>query len=236
MNASDDTPVLVRCRGVARTFGSGLGAVVALHDITCEILAGQQVAITGPSGSGKSTLLHLLAGLDQPTSGALSWPALGERDALRPGPVGVVFQGPSLLPPLDVLENVALPLLLGGTSEADATAAAADALDRLHLADLATKLPEELSGGQAQRVAVARVLAGRPRLVLADEPTGQLDHVAGAVIVDALIQSAIDLGAALVLTTHDPCVAARLTSRWVMADGSFTTAPKRLEGSPTCSV
>jgi len=234
MNASDGTQVLVRCDGVARAFGSGLGAVIALHDITGEILAGQQVAFTGPSGSGKSTLLHLLAGLDEPTAGTVSWPALGDRDGLRPGPVGVVLQGPSLLPPLDVLENVALPLLLGGASEADATAAATVALDRLHLGALAAKLPEELSGGQAQRVAVARVLAGRPRLILADEPTGQLDHAAAAVVVDALIRSATDLGAALVLTTHDPVVAARLTSRWVLADGSLATSPDPPEGTLTC--
>ncbi len=236
MTASENGRVLVRCDGVARTFGSGFGAVVAVHDITCEILAAQQVAITGPSGSGKSTLLHLLAGLDEPTAGSVSWPALGDRDALRPGPVGVVFQGPSLLPPLDVLENVALPLLLGGTSEAAATAAAAAALDRLHLSALATKLPEELSGGQAQRVAVARVLAGRPRLILADEPTGQLDHAAGALIVDALIRSATDLGAALVLTTHDPLVAARLNSGWVMADGGFVTPRDPRERGLTCSA
>jgi ABC-type lipoprotein export system ATPase subunit len=228
---------LVRCRGVARTFGSGLGAIVAVHDISCEILPGEQVAITGPSGSGKSTLLHLMAGLDDATAGSVSWPALGDRDALRPGPVGVVFQGPSLLPPLDVLENVALPLLLGGASEADATAAAAAALDRLHLSALAAKLPEEISGGQAQRVAVARVLAGRPRLILADEPTGQLDHAAGALIVDALVQSATDLGAALVVTTHDPVVATRLASRWEMADGSFVTSHDPIEGrSITCSA
>jgi len=233
---ADDNHVVVRCRGIARTFGSGIGAVVAVHDVTCEILAGQQVAITGPSGSGKSSLLHLLAGLDEPTAGTISWPALGDRDALRPGPVGVVFQGPSLLPPLDVLENVALPLLLGGASEADATAAATAALDRLQLTSLAAKLPEELSGGQAQRVAVARVLAGRPRLILADEPTGQLDHAAAALIVDALLQSATDLGAALVLSTHDPLVAARLTARWVMADGSFVTTAHPLEGTLTCSA
>jgi ABC-type lipoprotein export system ATPase subunit len=236
MNASDDSRVLVRCRGVARTFGAGLGAVVAVHDISCEILAGQQVAFTGPSGSGKSTLLHLLAGLDEPTAGTISWPALGDRTALRPGPVGVVFQGPSLLPPLDVLENVALPLLLGGASEADATAAAGAALERLQLSTLAAKLPEELSGGQAQRVAVARVLAGRPRLILADEPTGQLDHAAAALIVDALVQSATDIGAALVLTTHDPIVAARLASRWVMTDGAFATSHDPLEGTLTCSA
>ena len=221
MTRSTEPSVLVRCDGVARTFGSGLRAVVAVHDITCEIRSGQQLVITGPSGSGKSTLLHLLAGLDEPTIGAVTWPALGGRGDLRPGPVGVVFQGPSLLPPLDVAENVALPLLLGGADEAEARARAADALARLDLSALSAKLPEELSGGQAQRVAVARVLAGRPRLILADEPTGQLDHASASVIVDALLEAAATLEAALVITTHDPVVAARVATRWPMVDGAF---------------
>ncbi len=236
MTRPDEAEVLVRCAHVARTFGAGLGAVVAVHDISCEIRAGQQLAITGPSGSGKSTLLHLLAGLDEPTAGVVTWPALGSRGDLRPGPVGVVFQGPSLLPPLDVAENVALPLLLGGASEADAHAAAAAALARLDLSALTTKLPEELSGGQAQRVAVARVLAGRPRLILADEPTGQLDHAAAAVVVDALLETARHLGAALVVTTHDPAVANRLATRWAMADGGFVEAHHPLEGNLSCSA
>ncbi len=236
MTRTTEAEVLARCDHVARTFGAGLGAVVAVHDITCEIHAGQQLAITGPSGSGKSTLLHLLAGLDAPTTGAVIWPALGARENLRPGPVSVVFQGPSLLPPLDVAENVALPLLLGGASEADARAAAGAALARLDLSALAAKLPEELSGGQAQRVAVARVLAGRPRLILADEPTGQLDHASAAVIVDALLETATHLGAALVVTTHDPVVADRLTTRWAMVDGSFADPLRPLEGNLTCSA
>lgn len=234
MTGGTEHEVLVRCAGVARTFGAGLGAVVAVHDITCEIRSGQRLAITGPSGSGKSTLLHLLAGLDVPTAGTVTWPAVGSRVDLRPGPVGVVFQGPSLLPPLDVAENVALPLLLAGAGEADAKAAAAAALARLDLTALAAKLPEELSGGQAQRVAVARVLAGRPRLILADEPTGQLDHAAAAVIVDALLETAAQLGAALVLTTHDPAVAARLATRWAMSDGGFVNPPRPLEGNLSC--
>ncbi|HVG65072.1 MAG TPA: ATP-binding cassette domain-containing protein [Actinomycetota bacterium] len=211
--------VLVRCDGVARTFGEGERAVVAVHGVDCVVLAGERIAITGPSGSGKSTLVHLLAGLDAPTHGTVSWPELGAREGLRPGPVAVVFQGPSLLAPLDVAENVALPQLLAGAEEADALAGARRALDRLGLADLAGKLPEELSGGQAQRVAVARVLAGRPRLILADEPTGQLDHTTGTAVVQALLEAAGLLGAALVLTTHDPAVAGLLPVRWTMADG-----------------
>jgi ABC-type lipoprotein export system ATPase subunit len=211
--------VLVRCDGVARTFGEGERAVVAVHGVDCQVLAGERIAVTGPSGSGKSTLVHLLAGLDAPTHGTVRWPALGDRAALRPGPVGVVFQGPSLLAPLDVAENVALPRLLAGTDEAEARAAAGRALDRLGLSDLAAKLPEELSGGQAQRVAVARVLAGQPRLILADEPTGQLDHTTGTAVVQALLAAAGVLGAALLLTTHDPVIAGLLPTRWTMADG-----------------
>src|SRR6185295_10923951 len=110
-----ETP-LVECVGAARTFGSGRSAVVALHGATCEIRTADRVAIVGPSGSGKSTLLHLLAGLDEVTTGSISWPAIGDRASLRPGSVAVVFQSPSLLAPLDVLENVAFPALLGGAA------------------------------------------------------------------------------------------------------------------------
>jgi ABC-type lipoprotein export system ATPase subunit len=195
--------------------------VVALRRVTCEIRAGQRLALTGPSGSGKSTLLHLLAGLDEPTVGTITWPALGGRQALRPGPVGVVFQGPSLLAPLDVLENVALPLILGGAAEEQARAAALAALERLDLRSLMGKLPEELSGGQAQRVAVARVLAGRPQLILADEPTGQLDHATGMSVLTQLLAAAGDTGAALVVSTHDPRTAERLPEQWRMADGEL---------------
>ena len=153
---------LVRCEGVARTFGEGTTATVALAPTDCAVFAGQRIALVGPSGSGKSTLLHLMAGLDDPTVGVVSWPAIGTRDELRPGRVAVVFQGPSLLPPLTVLENVSLPLVIGGMTDADARGVAHDALRTLDLDGLADKLPEEISGGQAQRVAVARALAGAP--------------------------------------------------------------------------
>ena len=219
---SDGTP-LVRCDGVARTYGSGRTAVVALYGTSCAVFPGDQVAIVGPSGSGKSTLLHVLAGLDRPTAGTVEWPAFSAQASLRPWPIAVVFQGPSLLPPLDVIENVALPVLLLGVDRDTATSAARGALERLGLEDLEAKLPEELSGGQAQRVAVARALATAPRLILADEPTGQLDRVAGAHVVDALIETANASGAALVVSTHDRELAARLGRRWEMTDGSLHT-------------
>ena len=217
-----NTDIVVLAHDVARTFGKGPAAIVAVHGVSCEVYAGQRIALTGPSGSGKTTLLHLFAGLDAPTTGTVEWPALGGISDLRPGPVAVVFQSPSLLPPLDVVENVALPLLLQGETSGLARSIAIAALERLGLDALASKLPEELSGGQAQRVAIARVLAGHPRLILADEPTGQLDHTNGALVVDALISAATELGAALIINTHDQSVADRLPIRWAMANGRLT--------------
>lgn len=224
MSADDQ---LVLCIGAGRTYGAGPQATVALQPADCVVRTAQQIAVTGPSGSGKSTLLHLMAGLDQPTVGQISWPAIGQLDALRPGPIALVFQGPSLLPPLTVEENVALPLVLAGMRQDDARRHARIALDVLELAELSEKLPEEISGGQAQRVAVARALAGKPRLILADEPTGQLDHTNAAIVVDVLLASAEHSGAALVISTHDPAVAARLPMRWTVNDGRLDTSPMK---------
>jgi ABC-type lipoprotein export system ATPase subunit len=203
------------CDSVSRSFGD----VHAVRNVSCSLGAGQRVVIVGPSGSGKSTLLHIIAGIEEPSSGSVSWPALGLREQLRPRQVALIFQAPSLLAPLDVLENVALPLVLAGIDEDDATRAAHEALSRLNIDDLANRLPQELSGGQAQRVAVARVIAGRPRLVIADEPTGQLDHKTGGRMLDVLDAAVADVGAALLLSTHDPRVAARFDARWNMSDG-----------------
>ena len=218
---------LVRCQAVARTYGSGRTATVALHATSCEVYAGQRIAVVGSSGSGKSTLLHLMAGLDDPTVGAVTWPAIGARAALRPGRVAMIFQGPSLLPPLSVLENTALPLVIGGMTDAEARAVAHAALRTLDLDDLADKLPEEISGGQAQRVAVARALAGEPSLILADEPTGQLDRASGAAVIDVLLAASDHVGSALVLSTHDPDVAARLAERWQMDSGEILSGSAR---------
>jgi putative ABC transport system ATP-binding protein/lipoprotein-releasing system ATP-binding protein len=212
---------LVRCQGVTRTYGAGRTATVALQATSCEVYAGQRIAVVGPSGSGKSTLLHLMAGLDDPTVGEVSWPAIGGRDALRPRRVVMIFQGPSLLPPLSVLENVALPLVIGGTSDREARAVAHEALRTLDLDELADKLPEEISGGQAQRVAVARALAGEPSLILADEPTGQLDRANGAAVLDVLLAASDHAGSALVVSTHDLDVAGRLHDRWEMDSGEI---------------
>ncbi len=214
---------LVRCEGVARTYGTGATATVALQVTDCEVFAGQRVGLVGPSGSGKSTLLHLMAGLDDPSVGSVSWPAIGSRDELRPGRVAVIFQGPSLLPPLTVLENVSLPLVIGGMTDREAREVARAALRTLDLEELADKLPEEISGGQAQRVAVARALAGEPSLILADEPTGQLDRTNGAAVVDVLLAASEHAGSALVVSTHDLTVADRLPERWEIHSGEIQT-------------
>ncbi|MGH3436914.1 MAG: ABC transporter ATP-binding protein [Sciscionella sp.] len=215
---------IVECEDAARTYGSGRTAVVAVHGARCRVLPGMRVAVTGPSGSGKSTLLHLMAGLESPTAGTVSWPGLDGSPQGRPGTVGVVFQGPSLLPALDVTENIALPLLVSGESQDAALDRALTAMRRLGISELVGKLPDELSGGQAQRVAVARVLASRPVLILADEPTGQLDHVSADRVITVLLAAADELGAALVISTHDEMIASRLPVRWEMRDGRLLPA------------
>lgn len=214
--------ILVAGTGVARRFRQGAAMFDALLPASFTIAAGDSIAVVGPSGSGKSTLLQLVADLDAPSSGALSWPALGVSGQLRPRHIGVVFQSPSLLPALSAVENVEVPIrLLGG--HPDPRAAALEALERVGLASIADKLPEELSGGQVQRVGLARAIVLRPRLVLADEPTGQLDQQAAAQAMDALLQSLEGSDAALVVATHDPAVAARLRTRWTIDHGRLVT-------------
>ena len=198
-------PLVVTCREVSRSYGRGTGAVHAVRDVSCDVGRAERIALVGESGSGKTTLLHLLGGLETVSSGTVSWPGLPMRGD-RPAGVGVVFQAPSLLPALDVTDNVALPLLLAGAGA------------------------EELSGGQAQRVATARVLASRPALVLADEPTGQLDHRTAAHVLDVLLAAVSALGAALVVSTHDPEVAGRLDVEWAMADGQLRVPA--IQGDP----
>ena len=229
-----DRTALVSCRDVGQTYGSERARVVALRDLTCQLRPGARIAMTGPSGSGKSSLLHLMAGLERPTSGTLSWPGLGGHPLEHPGRVGMVFQGPSLLPGLNAVENVGFPLSLAGASDDEVGRRSLGALHRLGIADLAGSLPQQLSGGQAQRVAVARVLAARPVLILADEPTGQLDHHAAAMVLDVLLQAADELGAAVVVSTHDPVIAARLPGRWLMRDGQLQPAERheRLDVTP----
>lgn len=222
MSGADALP-LVRADDVSKTFGSGERAVVAVHDLTRSVAPGARISVTGPSGSGKSTLVHLFAGLETPTTGTITWPGLTTGQARPAHQIGLVFQGPSLLPPLSVLENVALPLVLQGMAEAAAHELAHEALRDLEMNALAAKLPEEISGGQAQRVAIARVVAMKPRLIMADEPTGQLDHSTAEHVVEVLIEAADRIGAALVIATHDLLVVQRLPNRWLVRDGNVMT-------------
>lgn len=213
----------VEASGVGRSFLLGGQTIEALQPASFRILPQDRIALMGPSGCGKSTLLMLLADLDAPTAGRLNWPALGEHGLLRPTQISVVFQAPSLLPMLNVAENVALPLLIAN-QPGDPQAEAARALDAIGIAGLADKLPEELSGGQAQRVGLARALVGGPRLILADEPTGQLDHTTAQQVFDALLAALEGTDAALVVATHDPDIARRLRTIWRMDHGKLEPA------------
>jgi putative ABC transport system ATP-binding protein len=215
------THPLVACVDLSRTYGTGERAVVAVHDVTCTVTDASRVALTGPSGSGKTTLLQLMGGLDKATGGSITWPGLGGPPHDDQSRVGIVFQGESLVPALTALENVALPLVLRGARHGQALEEARGAMHRLGLESFADQLPDELSGGQAQRTAVARVLTMRPRLILADEPTGQLDAAAGGQVTDVLLAVADELGSGLVVSTHDPLVASRLQEEWRICDGAL---------------
>ena len=215
------TKALVSVRQAGRVYAQGHEPATALASATCDVYPGARIALVGPSGSGKSTLLHLMGGLETPTSGTVTWPALGSREHLRPERVAFVFQTPSLIPSLSVVENVELPLLLAG--KGGARKAALEVLERIELTTLADKLPEELSGGQAQRVGVARALAYTPKLILADEPTGQLDGPTAAHLFDVWLAALDGTETALVVATHDMRVADRLSETWQMQFGRLET-------------
>jgi len=209
-----DSPA-VEAVGLSRTYVAGGSAVEALAGVSFEIPRGQAVAVMGPSGSGKSTLLFLLAGLDRPDAGTVrvagvDWNGLRgrERAAFRRRVCGFVVQGSGLLPQATAAENVEVPLLLDGAGPDERAARVREGLERVGLTAHGAKLPDQLSGGEQQRAAIARALVGRPSLVLADEPTGSLDSVTAQEITALLIAAAREHGAAVVLVTHDPTVAA----------------------------
>ncbi len=214
----------IRADSVSMQYSTPGGMVRALEGITLEIESGSSVAITGPSGCGKSTLLGLIGGLDVPTGGriwvgAVEISSLPEpqRAAQRRHELGFVFQADNLLPFLTVVENVALQLALGG--DEDGYDRCLEVLARLGLEAEIDKLPDQLSGGQRQRAAVARALIHRPSVVLADEPTGALDADNSTAVIDLLLAAQAEIGATLVVVTHDPGVARRLDRTVGLRDG-----------------
>ena len=222
--------ILCRAQRLAKHVNGPGGQLTILRDLSLEIGAGEAVAIIGASGSGKSTLLGLLAGLDQASSGDVdlcgsTLTSLDEdgRAALRAGQVGFVFQSFQLLPTLTALENVLLPLELtaanNGAAPRNAKSTALDALERVGLSARTGHYPRQLSGGEQQRVAIARAFAPGPRILFADEPTGNLDQATGERIIDLLFALRADSGAALVLVTHDQALAQRCDRRLGMRDG-----------------
>ena len=237
MSEGNDRWVL-SARGLSKAYGKDAGLVRAVDEVDLDVAPGETLAIMGPSGCGKSTLLHLLGGLDRPTAGQI-WLAGNRVDRLteralarlRRDLVGFVFQAFHLMDELTAVENVELPALLAGRSPRSARLQAAELLDRVGLADRAGFLPAALSGGQRQRVAIARALANEPAVVLADEPTGNLD-TAATLDVLRLFESLHQAGQTLVVVTHDSRIAATADRMISMRDGAFTDET-RLTGGTT---
>ena len=214
---------MIQCDGITQSYLSGGRELTVLHDISFALEDGGFLAILGPSGSGKSTLLGLLAGLDLPRQGRIlldgeDITVMGEDDraALRARKIGFVFQSFNLIPTLTAAENIAVPLELRGE---DGTQAARELLERVGLGDRGHHYPAQLSGGEQQRVAVARAFSNRPRILFADEPTGNLDSVTGARVIELMASLNAEFGTTLVLVTHDPELASRAHRTIRLADG-----------------
>ena len=227
---------LIRLERVQKTYGEGPGAVAALHELSLTIPAGRTVALLGRSGSGKSTLLNLLGAVDRPTAGSiriggtdLAGLTDGQLALFRRRRLGFVFQSFHLLPSLTVFDNVAVPWVLDRTLNAARRSDIDRLLARLGLADKSNRYPDELSGGQQQRVALARAVAHRPELLLADEPTGNLDAQSGRIILDLLVELQQEFGVTVVMATHSDEAAARCADRLVLEDGRIISASGEVE-------
>ena len=217
---------MLAVRDATKSYRQGDAEVKALAGVTLDVAAGEFVAIVGPSGSGKSTLLHLMGGLDAPTSGdilidgaSIARMSDDEVTIFRRRAIGFVFQFFNLLPTLSAEENVALPLLLDGKRPRDVRDRVASALEAVGLTHRRTHRPDALSGGEMQRAAIARALVIEPKLILADEPTGNLDSATGDQILELIHQANRDRGATVVMVTHDAKAAARGTRVVTMRDG-----------------
>jgi putative ABC transport system ATP-binding protein len=219
---------IIQTENLTKIYGHGETAVTALHHLNLSVDAGEFVAIMGPSGCGKSTLLHLIGGLDRATEGRvwLDGHELSKLDdtrltEMRRRKIGFVFQFYNLIPVLTAIENAALPLILDGMKQAEARATAIEWLKRVGLADQLTHRPDQLSGGQQQRVAIARALVTEPALIMADEPTGNLDSRAADEIVGLLRHVSDEWGRAVLMVTHDPRIAAYADRIVFLKDGTI---------------
>ncbi|NGO49915.1 ATP-binding cassette domain-containing protein [Allomesorhizobium camelthorni] len=224
------TEPVIHLKDVSLTLGEGASSVHVLKGVSLDVTAGEATGIVGPSGSGKSTLLMVLAGLERVDAGIvrIAGEVLNGRSedqiaAFRGRNIGIVFQSFHLIPNMTALENVAVPLELAGRK--DAFAIAAHELEAVGLADRVTHYPGELSGGEQQRVAIARALAPEPRILIADEPTGNLDQATGRQVADLLFAKARERGMTLVLVTHDPALASRCARQVSMRSGRIEAAP-----------
>lgn len=223
--------LMVDLRSVRRTYGSGRTAVTALHDVSLQVAEGELIALVGRSGSGKTTLLNIVGGLDRPDHGEVmvdgsDLALLDEagRERVRRDSVAFIFQGFGLLPELTAAENVGLPLRLRRTPPADRERRAAMLLELVGLGEHGGHRPDEMSGGQMQRVAIARALAGSPRLLIADEPTGQLDTETGLAVM-ALIRGVVEAeGMTAIISTHDPVMMALADRAVRIEDGRLVDA------------
>lgn len=229
MTASDTTSPVLRARALHQSYGQ----TQALRGIDVDVHRGEVLAVMGPSGSGKSTLLHCLAGVIAPDQGTVTYTPSGggaveisalnepKRSRLRLAEFGFVFQFGQLLPELTALDNVSIPLLLGGTKRAEALQRSGEVLDRLGLDGMGAKLPGELSGGQAQRVAVARALVTNPAVLFADEPTGSLDSLASENVLTLMLELVREVGTTVVMITHDARTAAYADREVMVRDGAI---------------